>query len=81
MKKLLTAVILMTATAAFGQFNNSDDTARMERADRQGAIIVYYRTGRGVSVIDRQWHSRRSGGIVRALARCSRCAEKVMRIP
>ena len=36
MKKLLAAVILMTATAAFGQFNNTDDTARMERTSVGG---------------------------------------------
>jgi Zn-dependent metalloprotease len=36
MKKLLAAVILMTATAAFGQFNNMDDTARMERTSVGG---------------------------------------------
>lgn len=36
MKKLLAAIILMTATAAFGQFNNTDDTARMERTSVGG---------------------------------------------
>jgi bacillolysin len=36
MKKLLAAVILMTATAAFGQYNNTDDTARMERSSVGG---------------------------------------------
>src|SRR5687768_10243304 len=36
MKKLLAAVILMTATAAFGQFNNMEDLARMERQSISG---------------------------------------------
>ena len=44
MKKLLAAIILMTATAAFGQFNNTDDTARMERMSVGGGTD--YITGR-----------------------------------
>src|SRR5690349_7512578 len=47
MKKLLAAVILMTATAAFGQFNNTDDTARMERTSvGGGAEFIKGRLGK-----------------------------------
>ena len=48
MKKLLAAVILMTATAAFGQFNNSWKTpTRMERASVSGGTeFITGRLGR-----------------------------------
>ncbi len=47
MKKLLAAVILMSATAAFGQFNNSDDSARMERTSVGGGTeFIQGRLGR-----------------------------------
>ena len=43
MKKLLAAVILLSATAAFGQFNNTDDTARMERIVRRRRHRIRHR--------------------------------------
>ncbi|MDP9190854.1 MAG: M4 family metallopeptidase [Acidobacteriota bacterium] len=47
MKKLLTAVILMTASAAFGQFNQDEGNTRMERTSVSGGSeFIQGRLGR-----------------------------------